>query len=614
VGHQPGGCPASDKDPLASTSSIPDRIISMNVFSHFESRFRDVALSLQKAGVLPPEWQQVALTVEPPRDPSHGDVASNAAMVLTKLAKMPPRDLAARFVEALQGTEDIARIDIAGPGFINLTLEKAFWPKLLKEVLASGDKFGRSKLGRKQKVNVEFVSANPTGPMHVGHCRGAVFGDALANLLAFAGYDVTREYYINDAGAQVDVLARSVYLRYREALGEDIGAIPEGLYPGDYLCSVGEALVKEFGKRLLKMKETTWLPMVRDKAIVLMMDMIRDDLSTLGITHDVFISERSLIAGDVDEVAETIAFLEKKGLIYTGTLPPPKGKLPEDWEDREQVLFRATEFGDDIDRPLIKSDNSYTYFASDMAYHRNKYARHFNHMINVFGADHGGYVKRMQAAVAALTAGKADLDVKLCQMVRLFRNGEPVKMGKRLGSFVTLRDVVEEVGPGVTRFMMLYRKNDAMLDFDFAKVTEQSRDNPVWYVQYAYARAHSVMRNVQEALTNLKLSGKELSKAQLELLRDDAELAVLKRMSHYPRVIESAAQAYEPHRIAFYLYELASEFHGLWNRGKELPQLRFIVDADRELTKARVGLVAAVAQVIRSGLGILGVQPITEMR
>lgn len=586
----------------------------MNVFSHFESRFRDVALSLQKAGVLPPEWQQVALTIEPPRDPSHGDIASNAAMVLSKLAKMSPRDLATRFVEALQGTEDIARIDIAGPGFINLTLETTFWPKFLKEVLASGDKFGRSKIGHKQKVNVEFVSANPTGPMHVGHCRGAVFGDALANLLAFSGYDVTREYYINDAGAQVDVLARSAYLRYREALGEDIGAIPEGLYPGDYLCSVGEALAKEFGKRLLKMKETTWLPIVREKAIGLMMDMIRDDLEALGIKHDVFISERSLIAGDVDEVAETIAFLEEKGLIYTGTLPPPKGKLPEDWEDREQVLFRATDFGDDIDRPLIKSDNSYTYFASDMAYHRNKFARHFNHMINVFGADHGGYVKRMQAAVAALTEGKADLDVKLCQMVRLFRNGEPVKMGKRLGSFVTLRDVVEEVGPGVTRFMMLYRKNDAMLDFDFAKVTEQSRDNPVWYVQYAYARAHSVMKNVQEALTNLKLSGKELSKAQLELLRDEAELAVLKKMSHYPRVIESSAQAHEPHRIAFYLYELASEFHGLWNRGKELPQLRFIVDADRELTKARIGLVTSVAQVIRSGLGILGVQPITEMR
>lgn len=586
----------------------------MNVFSHFESRFRDAAKALQKAGVLPPAWKNTAITVEPPRDASHGDVACNAAMVLSKLAKMPPRDLAQHFADQLSGAEDIAKIDIAGPGFINLTIPPNFWQRLAAEVLKKGDKFGSSRLGRKEKVNVEFVSANPTGPMHVGHCRGAVFGDALANLLAFVGYDVTREYYINDAGAQVDVLARSAFLRYREALGEDIGEIPAGLYPGDYLVAVGEALATEYGKRLHNMPESQWLPLVRGTAIAIMLEAIRDDLAALGIRHDEFISERSLISGEVNQVAETINFLREAGLIYEGTLPPPKGKLPEDWEDREQTLFRATDFGDDIDRPLIKSDGSYTYFASDMAYHRNKFARSFKHMINVFGADHGGYVKRMKAAVAALTDGQADLDIKLCQMVRLFRNGEPVKMGKRLGSFVTLRDVVEEVGPGVTRFMMLYRKNDAMLDFDFAKVLEKSLDNPVWYVQYAHARTQSVIRNAQKEMPELKVSGKELAKAQFELLNDDAELAVLRRMAQYPRVIESSAQAHEPHRIAFYLYELAGEFHGLWNRGKELPQLRFIVDGDRELTRARVGLVAAVAQVVRSGLGLLGVQPISEMR
>ncbi len=586
----------------------------MNVFSHFESRFQKAAAALAKEGVLAPAWKKMALTVEPPRDPAHGDVASNVAMVLSKAAGMPPRELAARFADKLTGTPDIARVDIAGPGFINLTLDIGFWPKLLKTVLAAGEDYGRSKMGRNEMVNVEFVSANPTGPMHVGHCRGAVFGDALANLLAFAGYDVTKEYYINDAGVQVDVLARSAFLRYREALGEDIGGIPEGLYPGDYLVPVGEALAVQYGERLLKMKEARWLPLVRDKAIAMMMDMIRGDLAALDIRHDVFTSERSLTGSNGNEVGETIEFLRGKGLIYEGRLPPPKGKLPDDWEDREQTLFRSTDFGDDVDRPLIKSDGSYTYFASDMAYHRNKIARDFKHMINIFGADHGGYVKRMQAAVAALSGGKADLDIKLCQMVRLFRAGEPVKMGKRLGTFVTLRDVVDEVGPGVARFMMLYRKNDAMLDFDFAKVMEQSRDNPVWYVQYAHARAHSVMRNVREVMPKLKLSGKDLSKAKLELLNDEAELAVLKRMSQYPRIIESSAQAHEPHRIAFYLHELASEFHGLWNRGKELPHLRFIVEADRELTRARVGLVAAVAQVIRSGLGILGVQPISEMR
>jgi arginyl-tRNA synthetase len=410
------------------------------------------------------------------------------------------------------------------------------------------------------------------------------------------------------------VLARSAFLRYREALGEAIGAIPEGLYPGDYLRPVGEALAKDYGARLGKMAEAEWLPLIRERAIEMMMDLIRADLAELGVHHNVFFSERSLIEGETNEVRETIEELRAKGLIYQGRLEAPKGKQPDDWEDREQTLFRATDFGDDADRALIKSDGGYTYFASDMAYHRSKIRRGFKHMINVLGADHAGYVKRMKAAVAALSGGEADLDIKICQLVRLFRRGEPVKMSKRSGSFVTLREVVEEVGPGPVRFIMLYRKNDAMLDFDFAKVVEQSRDNPVFYVQYAHARAHSVMRNAKELAPTIDISGKELSRARLERLRDDAELAVIKRMSHYPRIIESSAQAHEPHRIAFYLYELASEFHGLWNRGKELPQLRFIVGGDPELTRARLSLVSAVAQVIRSGLGILGVQPISEMR
>jgi len=585
----------------------------MNLFTHFEVRFQEAAEALKEAGVLPAESHAV-ITVEPPRDPGHGDIASNAAMVLAKEARLAPRELAVHFAERLQGFPDVATVAIAGPGFINVTLKQDFWPKLLHAILKEGEDYGRSALGQGAKINVEYVSANPTGPMHVGHCRGAVFGDALANLLAFAGYAVTREYYINDAGSQVEALARSAFLRYREALGETIGAIPQGLYPGDYLKTVGETLAAEHSDRLLALADDGWMPLVQDKTIAMMMDVIRADLAALGITHDTFFSERSLIDGPVNDVHATIDALRARDLVYEGRLPPPKGKVPDDWEDREQTLFRATDFGDDVDRALLKSDGSYTYFASDMAYHRSKLRRGFRQMIDVLGADHGGYVKRMQAAVRALSEGEADLDVKLCQMVRLFRAGEPVKMSKRSGSFVTLREVVDEVGRGPVRFMMLYRKNDAMLDFDFAKVLEQSRDNPVFYVQYAHARAQSVLRNVQEVLPALETSGKNLLHAQFSLLGDEAELAVLKRMSHYPRVIESAALAHEPHRVAFYLHELASEFHGLWSRGKELPQLRFIVEADQELTKARVGLVAAVAQVIRSGLGILGVQPIDEMR
>ncbi|HKJ61020.1 MAG TPA: arginine--tRNA ligase [Hyphomicrobiales bacterium] len=583
------------------------------MFKDFEARFLEAANALKAAGVLPEDLDTGRVTVEPPRDASHGDIASNAAMILAKPAGMAPRDLAEHFAKAFEDDPDIAKVDVAGPGFINLTLADSVWPDYLKSVLSAGEEFGRSDMGAGQPVNVEYVSANPTGPMHVGHCRGAVFGDALASLLDYSGYKVTREYYVNDAGAQVDVLARSAFLRYREALGETI-EIPEGLYPGDYLCAVGEALKVEYGQRLHNMEEAEWLPIVRAKSIEMMLDMIRNDLAALGIKHDVFFSERSLIEGETNEVADTIEELRGKGLVYEGRLPPPKGKLPDDWEDREQTLFRATEFGDDVDRALIKSDDSYTYFASDMAYHRSKIRRGFNMMINVFGADHAGYIKRMKSAVSALSDGKADLDIKVCQLVKLYRDGEPVKMSKRSGSFVTLREVVDEVGAGPARFMMIFRKNDAALDFDFAKVLEQSKDNPVFYVQYAHARAQSVLRNAKEALPDLETSGKNLSQAQLDLLNDEAELAVIKRISHYPRIIEAAAHAHEPHRIAFYLHELAGEFHVLWNRGKELPQLRFIVAGEFEQTRARVGLISAVAQTIRSGLGILGVKPIYEMR
>jgi arginyl-tRNA synthetase len=480
-------------------------------------------------------------------------------------------------------------------------------------VLEQGGSYGRSAIGKGEAVNIEYVSANPTGPMHVGHTRGAVFGDALANLLAFAGFAVTREYYVNDAGAQVDVLARSAFLRYREALGEEIGEIPEGLYPGDYLKPVGAELAAHHGKALLAMPEREWLPIVRAAALKAMLVLIADDLEAIGIRHDVFFSERSLIEGDHDEIAATIADLRARGLVYEGRLPPPKGKVDEEWEDREQLLFRSTAFGDDMDRPLIKSDGSHTYFAADIAYHRDKFRRGFNTMIDVWGADHSGHVRRMQAAIAALTEKEATLDIKICQLVRLFRGGEPVKMSKRAGTFVTLREVVDEVGPGPVRFMMLYRKNDAPLDFDFAKVTEQSRDNPVFYVQYAHARACSVLRNVRGAFPDLDPEEGTLAESDLSLLKDEAETTLIRRIAQFPRLIEAAALAHEPHRIGFYLYDLAGDFHGLWNRGKDLPQLRFIYESDRELTRARVALVAATKRVLALGLGILGVHAMHEL-
>jgi arginyl-tRNA synthetase len=557
------------------------------------------------------------IVVEPPRDATHGDMATNAAMVLAKESGKKPRDLAEAIADKLRNDETIEKVDVAGPGFINLTLKPQVWRDELRRVLAAGADYGHSDLGKGEKVNVEYVSANPTGPMHVGHCRGAVFGDALANLLAFAGYDVTREYYVNDAGAQVDVLARSAFLRYREELGETI-TIPEGLYPGDYLKPVGGELAAEHGAKLTTMSEAQWLPIVRAKAIAMMMDMIRDDLGALNVRHDVFFSERSLIEGKKDEVGATIEALRVKGDVFEGRLPPPKGGNLEDWEDREQTLFRSTDFGDDVDRPLKKSDGSYTYFASDIAYHKSKFDRGFRNLIDVWGADHGGYIKRMQAAVKAVSGGKAALDVKIVQLVRLLRAGEPVKMSKRAGEFITLREVVDEVGRDAVRFDMLYRKNDAVLDFDLAKVIEHSRDNPVFYVQYGHARAQSVFRNARAEIPSLPADAEErakfLSGASVERLDDPAELALMRRIGLYPRLVEAAAGAHEPHRIAFYLYELASEFHAFWTRGNEAPHLRFIIQNDPDMTASRLALVQGVVTVLASGLAVLGVDAPDEMR
>jgi arginyl-tRNA synthetase len=589
---------------------------SANIFAVVLDKVRAANTALAAEGVMPAGIDQSRIVVEPPRDPAHGDMATNAAMVLAKDAGKKPRELAEAIAEKLHADALIEKAEVAGPGFINLTLKASAWTDELRAVLAAGADYARSNLGKDEPVNVEYVSANPTGPMHIGHCRGAVFGDALANLLDFTGYKVTREYYINDAGAQVDALARSAYLRYREALGEHIGAIPEGLYPGNYLKPVGEALAKEFGRALLHKPESDWLPRVRARAVAMMMAAIKDDLAALNVRHDVFFSERSLIGSsvgeEVDFVAHTIALLAEDGHVFEGRLPPPKGAPVEDWEDREQLLFRATDFGDDVDRPLKKSDGTYTYFASDIAYHRSKWERGFRHIIDVWGADHGGYVKRMQAAVKAISGGKADLDVKIVQLVKLLRGGEPVKMSKRAGDFVPMREVVDEVGRDAVRFMMLYRKNDAVLDFDLAKVIEQSRDNPVFYVQYGHARGCSVFRNAREAMPDLTLSA--LAQAPLERLDDPGELALMQQMALYPRLVEGAAAAHEPHRIAFYLYELASEFHAHWNRGKDLPYLRFIIQNDPLMTLARLALVQGVVTVLASGLTMLGVGAPEEMR
>jgi len=594
-----------------------------NIFAAILDKVRAANDALVADGVLPAGIDQSRIVVEPPRESAHGDMATNAAMVLAKDAGKKPRELAEAIAAKLRDDELVAKAEVAGPGFINLTLKPAAWIGALRAVLAAGADYGRGDVGESTAVNVEYVSANPTGPLHVGHCRGAVFGDALANLLAFSGFKVTREYYINDAGAQVDALARSAFLRYREALGEDIGAIPQGLYPGDYLKPVGADLAARYGASLKDKPEAEWLPLVRDRAIDMMMADIRNDLRSLNVVHDVFFSERSLIEGPRDQVGETIAALRRAGDVYEGRLPPPKGAPMEDWEDREQTLFRATAFGDDVDRPLMKSDGSYTYFASDIAYHKNKVDRGFASMIDVWGADHGGYIKRVQAAVNAVraitNAAIAELDVKIVQLVKVLRGGEPVKMSKRAGEFVTLRDVVDEVGKDAVRFMMLFRKNDAALDFDLAKVIEQSRDNPVFYVQYGHARGRSVFRNAREVVPDLPSEPAAaraflIANAPLERLDDSGELALMRRLALYPRLIEAAAIAHEPHRIAFYLYDLASDFHTQWNRGNDASYLRFIIQNDPQMTMARLALVEGVVTVLASGLRLLGVEAPEEMR
>ncbi len=586
----------------------------MNVFTLFTERVVAAVGKTDLAGRDGAALDLSRVNVEPPRDASHGDLATNAAMVLAKQVGMKPRDVATKIVDVLMEDGDAAKADVAGPGFINLTLSDDFWRGVVRTIVESGADFGRCNLGQGAKINVEYVSANPTGPMHVGHTRGAVLGDCIANLLDFAGYDVCREYYINDAGSQVDVLARSAYLRYCEALGDVIGDIPDGLYPGDYLVPIGQALAEEHGDKLKQATEKEWLPLVRAFTVDKMMEMIRGDLAVLNVKHDVFFSERSLIHGDHDRVKEAIDWLTDKGQVYVGTLPPPKGQLPDDWEDREQTLFRSTDFGDDIDRPLKKSDGSNTYFANDIAYHFDKFKRGYAQQVDILGADHGGYVKRLKAAVAAITQGDGGLEVKICQLVNLMRDGEQLKMSKRAGNFITLRDVVEEVGCDAVRFMMMYRKSEVTIDFDFAKVTEQSKDNPVFYVQYAHARTASVFRQAATEVPNLSIAPADLAKADLSSLEDEVELALIRKLSEFPRIAAGAAETQEPHRVAFYLYDLAGYFHSVWNKGKEMPQLRFINAKDEKMTQARLALVQAVATVIATGLSLLGVKAPEEMR
>ncbi|MFT6452638.1 MAG: arginyl-tRNA synthetase [Halocynthiibacter sp.] len=573
----------------------------MNLFADIRTLVITSLEAMVAEGALPAGLSFDNVAVEPPRDASHGDMATNAAMVLAKPAGAKPRDIAEALAAKLAADPRVETAEVAGPGFLNLRLDQGLWGGLVTSILSDAN-YGQSDLGRAIKVNVEFVSANPTGPMHVGHARGAVFGDALATLLSYAGFDVTKEYYINDGGAQVDVLARSVYERYREACGLS-PEIAEGLYPGDYLVPVGEALKAKYGESLLDQDESVWLTDLREFATEAMMAMIREDLASLGVVMDHFFSEKSLY--DTGLIESAIKELDEAGLIYQGTLEPPKGKLPEDWEAREQTLFRSTAHGDDVDRPVKKSDGSWTYFAPDIAYHYDKVQRGFDQLIDVFGADHGGYVKRMKAAVSALSNGKVPLDVKLVQLVKLFKNGEPFKMSKRSGTFVSLRDVVEQAGADVTRFHMLTRKNDAPLDFDFAKVLEQSKDNPVFYVQYAHARICSVLRKAEEAGVALSDTPK---------LEDEAEFELARKLAEWPRLVEIAARSHEPHRIAFYLYDLASDFHALWNKGNEKTHLRFLQEGDNAASAAKIALPRAVAVVISAGLGILGVTPASEMR
>ena len=579
----------------------------MNIFNKLEQDIVAIIEALSAKELVPAGIDTSRIVVELPRDETHGDLATNAAMVLAKPCGMKPRDLAELITAELLTLSDVAAAEIAGPGFINIQLQAGRWGEEITHILAEGTNYGRSQIGAGTHINVEFVSANPTGPLHAAHARGAIFGDALAQLLAFSGYDVTREYYINDAGAQVDVLARSAYLRYREALGEAIGEIPVGLYPGDYLCEVGQYLADTHGERLRDQDEAEWLPLVRSTAIDMMMAGIKADLATLGVKMDVFSSEKSLVESGI--VADTIEHLRADGLVFRGVLEPPKGQKDEDWEPREQLLFKATAFGDDVDRPLQKSDGSWTYFAADMAYHMDKWKRTdgkmAGEMINVWGADHGGYVKRMKAATQALSGAKDKLDVKLCQLVSLLDNGQPVKMSKRAGTFVTLSDVMEAVGPDVMRFIMLTRRNDQSLEFDYAKVTEKSRENPVFYVQYAHARACSVLRQ-----PDLPPPQEQID---LGVLNDVHELRLIRHLASWPKLIEAAAQAHEPHRIAFYLMDLAAAFHGLWNAGRDNPALKFVQPDAQMLTLARLELVKATALVIRSGLSLLSIDAVEEM-
>ena len=580
----------------------------MNLFTHVREILIDILHDLSTQGILPADTDFSQITVEPPKDSRHGDMATNAAMVLSKSVETKPRELAKIISESLSQNEIVLSVDIAGPGFINISLSEACWHSLLSCVLLNGINFGRSNIGYSKKVNVEFVSANPTGPLHVGHTRGAVFGDALASLLSYSGYEVTREYYINDGGAQVDVLARSVFLRYQEAFGKEV-VFEDGTYPGDYLIPIALKLKDKVGDAYLQKSEDKWLPEFRDYAVQAMMDLIKSDLDLLGIEMDTYFSEKSLY--DSGQIEAALDRLKNNGLIYKGILEPPKGKKTEDWEPREQTLFKSTLHGDDVDRPVLKSDGTWTYFAPDIAYHFDKITRGFDLLIDIFGADHGGYVKRMKAAVSALSSGEVPLDIKLCQLVKLYQNGEPFKMSKRAGNFVMLRDLVEEVGPDVTRFVMLTRKNDAALDFDFQKVLEQSRENPVFYVQYAHARIKSVIRKAEEL--DIDISDSALSETNLNGLTHSSELSLIKKIAEWPRLVEVAARLYEPHRIAFYLFDLSSQLHAHWSKGSDNPDLRFLHNDNLVKTQSKIALARAVSIVISSGLAILGVKPAEKM-
>jgi len=580
----------------------------MNLFTHVREILIASLHDLSNQGILPADTDFSQITVEPPKDSRHGDMATNAAMVLSKSVETKPRELAKIISESLSQNEIVLSVDIAGPGFINISLSEACWHSLLSSVLLNGINFGRSNIGSSKKVNVEFVSANPTGPLHVGHTRGAVFGDALASLLSYSGYEVTREYYINDGGAQVDVLARSVFLRYQEAFGKEV-VFEDGTYPGDYLIPIALKLKDKVGDAYLQKSEDKWLPEFRDYAVQAMMDLIKSDLDLLGIEMDTYFSEKSLY--DSGQIEAALDRLKNNGLIYKGILEPPKGKKTEDWEPREQTLFKSTQHGDDVDRPVLKSDGTWTYFAPDIAYHFDKITRGFDLLIDIFGADHGGYVKRMKAAVSALSSGEVPLDIKLCQLVKLYQNGEPFKMSKRAGNFVMLRDLVEEVGPDVTRFVMLTRKNDAALDFDFQKVLEQSRENPVFYVQYAHARIKSVVRKAEEL--DIDISDRALSETNLTSLTHSSELSLIKKIAEWPRLVEVAARLYEPHRIAFYLFDLSSQLHAHWSKGSDNPDLRFLHNDNLVKTQSKIALARAVSIVISSGLAILGVEPAEKM-